>query len=174
MEGILKDFGAYIILVVFAGLGIYQYLRYKKGKITINVDKHNLIPGEAVKGIVNLQLNKDTSVNCFDISLLGQEVLSYRKRGRRKTKRNDIYKEKSSILRGKELMSGHKGEYNFNFIVPDPKKFLTLDFNKEQSFLSKALSFIRQEEKRVEWVISVVVDAKGIDLSENEQIFISL
>jgi len=157
---------------VFFGIGLYAYLQNKKGKIVINVKTLTLKPGEEFNGDVNIQLFKNTEINSFVISIIGQEIISYRRRGRRRQERRKIYEKGMKPIINKSFPAGYESTHQFNFMAPNPAEFVSIEDASKQSIMNKMIDFFRREERKVEWYISAVVDAKGIDLDNKEQIFI--
>ena len=162
-----------VLGIIFSAIGVYTYLKYKKGKVEINLNSFTLKPGEEFIGTVDIKLFKNVDINSFIISIIGEEIISYRRRGRRRTETNEIYKNGIKPIYNKSLPAGHESSYNFNFAAPNPNEFVSLKYKTEPSFYEKIINFFRQEERKVEWYILAVIDAKGIDLDNRKQVFIN-
>jgi len=158
---------------VFGGYGVFYLLKKMKGKITIDIERSTYNIGEHVVGTAKIEINNATEVNSCVVALIGEDVISYKKRGKRKEKRSEIYSDKIKAIGPGALPSGYSEIIDFKFKIPDPKNFMYFDEDKTESLLDNAIDFIRQDERRVEWGISTIIDAKGIDLDSYEQIYIN-
>jgi len=149
-------------------------LAYMKGSIELSLANTRFSHGDTIKGEFTLHAKKLIEGNDLSVSLVAQEKIETRdNEGKKRTRTRDIYKDLTKLENCKEYPSGFNQSYSFEFQMPDSRQG---DF--AQSILGPAAklmdNFLGNERKYIEWHVNVTLDAKGIDLSDTQRIYVNI
>lgn len=160
-------------LIVLAIAG-YFLLVFLKGSIKIQLPKISYVPGEVVKGKVRLHAKQIIEANDLLVYLVAKEVTKSRDSdGTRRTQESEIYRDGILLAGPRQYSKGFSKDYIFELTSPGPAAPIMIKPNAPKSIV---LDFIRViiglGECQLVWSVEVILDAKGVDLSSTERIYI--
>ena len=149
---------------------------FGKGKIEIQLKKHNLSAGEVVKGTVLLKLKKPLKAKELSITMIGEEKVSQISlKGQRSTKTIRIFDFKQTLDREKEYSSAKPLVYKFKIKIP--KNILSkqeIPKGKLGTVIKTASFLLGAGRKQVHWYLLARLDVPwAIDINKKVQINIT-
>lgn len=165
--------------MVFAGIGLlvlgvagYFILRFLKGSITLELPQTSFAAGETIKGRFRLVAKQPIDGNKLYVALVAEEVIKRKDSdGKDTTETHEVYRDEQ-VLEGKaHYEKGFDNEHSFEITVPGSG-----ESSMESSAVGQALNAIgalmNTNRRRIEWTLEACLDAKGIDLTDSEKIYI--
>lgn len=165
--------------MVFAALGlialavvVYFVLRYMKGSIEIQLDKTSFAAGETIKGNFRLVARQTIEANKLTVALIADEVTKRKDSdGKNITDTHEVYRDER-VIEGKHLYDkGFDNTHNFELLVPASGES-SMDNSKVGQALNTLGSMMDMNRRYLEWSIEVCLDAKGIDLTDSEKVYV--
>ena len=165
--------------MVFTAIGLialavvaYFILRYLKGSIEIQLDKTSFDTGETIKGSFRLVARQTIEANKLTVALVADEITKRKDSdGDNETDTHEVYRDEQ-VLEGKHLYEkGFDNTHNFELLVPASGES-SMDSSKVGQALSTIGSMMNMNRRYLEWSVEVCLDAKGIDLSSSEKVYI--
>ena len=166
-------------MMVFAGIGLialivlgYFILRYLKGSIKLQLDRTSFSPGETIKGSFRLVAKQAIEGNKLAIALVAEEAVKRKDSdGKDVTETNEVYRDEQ-VLEGKaHYAKGFDNTHSFELTVPNSGES-SMESSKVGQVLSNIGALMNSNRRYMEWSLEVRLDAKGIDLSDSEKIYI--
>lgn len=161
--------GIALLVVVVAG---YFILKFLKGSIKLELLQTSFATGETIKGSFRMVAKQPIEGNKLYVALVAEEVTKRRDSdGKDITDTHEVYRDEQ-VLEGKaHYDKGFDNVHNFEITVP-----ASGESSMESSSLGQALNalgtLMDSNRRRIDWTIEVCLDAKGIDLSDSEKIYI--
>lgn len=165
--------------MVFAAIGLialavvgYFILRYMKGSIEIELDKTSFEAGETIKGSFRLVTRQAVEANKLTVALVADEVIKRKDSdGDNETDTREVYRDEQ-VIEGKHLYEkGFDNTHDFELLVPGSGES-SMDSSTMGQALQTVGSMMNMNRRYMEWSIEVCLDAKGIDLSDSEKIYV--
>lgn len=164
--------------MVFAAIGLialtvagYFILRYLKGSIKIELDKTSFTAGETIKGKFRLIARQTIEANKLTVALVAEEVIKRKDSdGKNITETQEVYRDEE-VIEGKHLYEkGFDNTHDFELLVPGTSES-SMDNSKMGQALKTLGSMMDMNRRYLEWSIEVRLDAKGIDLTDSEKVY---
>lgn len=165
--------------MVFAAIGLialtvagYFILRYLKGSIKIELDKTSFTAGETIKGKFRLIARQTIEANKLTVALVAEEVIKRKDSdGKNITETQEVYRDEE-VIEGKHLYEkGFDNTHDFELLVPGTSES-SMDSSKMGQALKTLGSMMDMNRRYLEWSIEVRLDAKGIDLTDSEKVYV--
>ncbi|MFH1359181.1 MAG: hypothetical protein ABIH37_04790 [archaeon] len=158
-----------VVLVVIVILFFYIKTRMK-GKITINLNKHEFSPGETASGTLTLNLKKDIQAKSLKVGLIG--IYEQRNYGKGNTGSS---RQSGKAFDFRKSIDGQKtyktGEKEYKFTIKIPQDILSSRFlNGALGSAVKAAQIISGNISSIKWYISGNLEMPGFDLSKKVRV----
>ncbi len=166
-------------VMIFGAIGLvtivvtaYFLMRFLKGSIDLHLSTTSFDAGETVNGKLTLHAKQAIEVNKLLVILTADEVTKRRNSdGDEESETDEIYRDEVLVDCPKQLNKGFQEDFEFELKIPDSS-----ESSMESSALGQALNtvgvLLNTNTRRLEWNIEARLDAKGVDLSDSERIYI--
>ncbi|SES87007.1 hypothetical protein [Thalassotalea agarivorans] len=164
-------FFSVIIAVVVAFVG-YKLLAHLKGKITLHLNKTSFRFGETLTGHFDLEAKKAIEGNELSVTLVAREKIEKRdSEGKRRTRTHEVYRNEKRLEGAKVYQAGSKANFIFEFFLPKTgtSEFAASTLGQAMNMLG---SLLTSERRTIEWHIEARLDAKGIDITDSQRIYV--
>ena len=112
-----------VILVVLGvavlGVALYYIVRFMRGSIKLTMQRTTFNPGDEITGSFELLVKKPIQGNRLVVSLIGVEVETYYRDGKRHTRSHEVYRDEKIIEDARSYQPGHKAVHQFEITSPD-------------------------------------------------------
>lgn len=169
--------GLAVAVLVIAGVAAYYIIRYMKGSIKFTMPRTGFGAGEMVTGSFELAVKKPIQGNRLVVSLIGDEIETYYRDGKRRTRSREVYRDEKVIEDARSYQPGHRAVHEFEIQAPSDGSSQVPSEVPENAVLqtvvgvAKALSGRR---RRLKWRIEARLDAKGVDLATSKSVTINM
>lgn len=169
-----------VIVLIAAAIGGYFTARHLRGTIKMTLHRRGFNPGEKVEGTFVLTAKKAIEGKRLIAALIGEEVTRERyrdsnNREQTRTHTREIFRNEQVIEGEKLYPAGFNQEYSFSIDTPaagsQDQGFM--DSSLGQS-LQMGMELMSGRRKELKWKVNVRLDAKGIDLSDNEDVRVNI
>jgi hypothetical protein len=169
-----------VLVLIVLGIGGYFGARRMRGTIKMTLDRRGVNAGEQLNGNFMLTTRKAIEGKRLFAALIGKEVTreQYRDSNNRqqtRTNSREIYRDEQTIEDARLFPAGMNQEYSFTLNAPAQG---SQDAGFTESTLGQTLrlgmELMGGRRTHLEWQVSVRLDAKGIDLNDNEKVTVNL
>lgn len=191
------DTGAIIVLSIL-GIIILSFITYAilgklKGSLKIILLENSKSSGEKFTGSIELIAKKKIESERFSVDLVAKEERTHYQDWSRKTSYIEIYRFEKTIEGQKIYSAGFHDIFTFEIDIPSAESIGKNNLNnlndnikglieKNQlgdSLIGKALDFtvsnnLLSNDKVLRWEIIANIDAKGIDLTDGQRVYVNL
>ena len=164
-----------VFVAIASGVGIFFYLKYRKGSVALRLTRTDFSVGETVDGVLAVTCRQDLFVDQITVSLVciaHWKSSYYDHEGKRKTRRHreEQLRREYELARRVSLTAGPNEEYAVDFKIP----------RSAHSFSSSSASggllgnVLRQmiSSRRYVWTLEARLDMKGLDLTTSKRVSI--
>ena len=164
-----------VFVAIASGVGIFFYLKYRKGSVALRLTRTDFSVGETVDGVLAVTCRQDLFVDQITVSLVciaHWKSSYYDHEGKRKTRRHreEQLRREYELARRVSLTAGSNEEYAVDFKIP----------RSAHSFSSSSASggllgnVLRQmiSSRRYVWTLEARLDMKGLDLTTSKRVSI--
>lgn len=164
-----------VFVAIASGVGIFFYLKYRKGSVALRLTRTDFSVGETVDGVLAVTCRQDLFVDQITVSLVciaHWKSSYYDHEGKRKTRshREEQLRREYELARRVSLTAGSNEEYAVDFKIP----------RSAHSFSSSSASggllgnVLRQmiSSRRYVWTLEARLDMKGLDLTTSKRVSI--
>ena len=164
-----------VFVAIASGVGIFFYLKYRKGSVALRLTRTDFSVGETVDGVLAVTCRQDLFVDQITVSLVciaHWKSSYYDHEGKRKTRshREEQLRREYELARRVSLTAGSNEEYAVDFKIP----------RSAHSFSSSSASggllgnVLRQmiNSRRYVWTLEARLDMKGLDLTTSKRVSI--
>lgn len=164
-----------VLVAIASGVGIFFYLKYRKGSVALRLTRTAFSVGETVDGVLAVTCRQDLFVDRITVSLVciaHWKSSYYDHEGKRKTRshREEQLRREYELARRVSLTAGSNEEYAVDLKIP----------RSAHSFSSSSTSggllgnLLRQmiSSRRYVWRLEARLDMKGLDLTTSKRISI--
>ena len=158
--------------LIALAVAVYFILRYMKGSIEIQLDKTSFAAGETIKGSFRLVARQAVEANKLTVALVADEVIKRKDSdGDDETDTREVYRDEQ-VIEGKHLYEkGFDNTHNFELLIPASGES-SMNNSQMGQALNTLGSMMDMNRRYLEWSIEVCLDAKGIDLSDSEKVYV--
>lgn len=161
---------AAIAAVVVVVIG-YKLMAHMKGEIELRLPKTSFQWGETIQGQFSLMAKKPISGNRLVVRLTAREEVKRNNRdGKTSRHSREIYRDEKVIDGVTHYDAGHQQDYHFELAVPDNHR------QQQDSLLFQSMQLLGNalsgERRRIDWKVSVCLDAQGIDITDSCKVYI--
>lgn len=166
-------------IMIFTGIGLivtlvagYFLMRYLKGSIKLKLPQTSFSGGDTVKAHFTLTAKQGIEGNKLLVCLTADEINKSRNNDGNDTSETDeIYRDEIILEDSKHYPKGFTQEYSFEIEIPNSSES-SMDGSKLGQALNTVGALLNTNRRYLEWNIEVRLDAKGVDLSDSERIYI--
>jgi len=161
-----------VIAVVVIGLVIGLFIAKKrKWNLSITINKDEFSQWDTIEWNLHLNAKKEIQWNNLNIKLVcSEESSSYDGDGNTRTQKRVIYKTEKKLEDKTNYLAWTQKDFKFSLLVPDMTEYAL------KSGLWKILSTVGKvfwNRKKIIRMIEARLDAKGLDLTTNEEITVT-
>lgn len=162
---------------VFAGIAtaviaviVYKLMAHLKGEIELVLPKTSFQWGETIQGQFSLLAKKPISGNRLVVRLSAREEVRRTNRDGKTTRHSrEIYRDEKVLDGVTRYDAGYQKNYRFELLVPQGNLQQDSVLFQSLRLLGSALS---GERRRIDWQVTVCLDAQGIDIVDSENVYI--
>ena len=163
---VLMGIAAVVIAVI-----VYLLMAHLKGKIDLTLPKTSFQPGEVIQGRFSLLAKKPISGNRLVVRLTAREEVRRTNRdGKTSRHSREIYRDEKVLDGVSRYDAGYQKDYSFELTAPRDNR------QQQDSLLFQSLrllgSALSGERRRIDWRVTVCLDAQGIDISDSQKVYI--
>ena len=159
---------ALVVIVVI----VYMLMAHLKGKIELVLAKNSFQPGEVIQGQFSLLAKKPISGNRLVVRLTAREEVRRTNRdGKTSRHAREIYSDEKVLDGVTRYDAGYQKNYSFELTAPQQSR------QQQDSLLFQSLRLLGNalsgERRRIDWMITVCLDAQGIDITDSQKVYIN-
>ncbi|HNW44161.1 MAG TPA: hypothetical protein PKI19_06630 [Elusimicrobiales bacterium] len=139
-----------IYVVLFAGLGLYYFIKRLKGEIKIYLPTASYDPGNTIEGLFKLSARREINGENLTAALVAVVP--------RPRDMLEVFRIACDIEPARNYPAAYSGTYNFKLTLPMPG----------DPALAQALKKSNFANPRLRWKVNVHLAAKGMDLDAEE------
>ena len=164
-----------IPIAIAAGVGLFFYLKFRKGSVALRLTGNSFAVGDTVDGVLAVTCRQDLFVDQIAVSLVcvaHWQSSYYDNEGKRKTRNHseEQLRREYELARGVSLTAGTNQEFPIDFQVPQSAR----SFRSDSSSGGMLGNVFRQlgSSHRYGWKLEARLDMKGLDLTTSQRVSI--
>jgi len=158
-----------IISLIFIIFIVAYIMKSLKGKINIELNKFEYMPGDTISGATILKLRKDVEAKALNIGLIGEQVSISRTSKGNKRKTNTIFNFKKP-LDGEKIYAQGEKRYEFSLKIPSDLSTKLSTGNAVADSLIKSVSILTGNNSQIRWYVTAELETSGLNLIKHVQI----
>jgi len=175
-----------VLVIIVGAIAAFYVIRMMKGKLEIELAKTGFNSGELVEGRITLTTRKSLELRRLYVALIGYQIIEHHDSdGRRKTRKNEIYRDEFNLEESQLIPSGHQKTYEFSLVAPgnnspggttasDHLGSTLADAVGSAVKTLGALGAFGTNSRRLDWKVEARADLPGVDIATSKKVRVNM